>query len=332
MEKLIYLISLLILFFLCNCNLDDNIIILDKHKLKNEIKTKVGLIVFQRDVETNFDLKFGNNERNTVFHIILENTNNLNLEELKEKYKKYHINIFFYQLNILRIVSHKYNTEIRDLLITEVLYQTGYINKKIYSVGDIDNYIYFGGIPKNFKYYKKFILNKNDIISKIEVDKYIIDIKRKKYNFFDLFFNDNFISFINDNLRKFNDNDDSKYSNLKIKIGNKIIFYKHKYCNKFKYNIVDNQIKGLKNLRSFMSNFIYREYNLEKGEVNLYLDAPKDIIEENKEIILNNSSFDFMIFVMVVLIVVFIIIINYHKNLKNNKFLYSDNLYHNFLF
>lgn len=148
MEKLIYLISLLILFFLCNCNLDDNIIILDKHKLKNEIKTKVGLIVFQRDVETNFDLKFGNNERNTIFHIILENTNNLNLEELKEKYKKYHINIFFYQLNILRIVSHKFNTEIRDLLITEVLYQTGYINKKIYSVGDIDYFYILEEFPK----------------------------------------------------------------------------------------------------------------------------------------------------------------------------------------
>ena len=186
-----------ILFMFCYCHNDNASIIINKHKLKNEIVTKNGLLILERDVETDFDCKFCGNEKNTFFHISkIKDLKKMNLLDLKRKYQKFNLNIFKYQLDILRIVSYKNDLEMKNILITEFLYEAKYINKKIYSIkplssvekiysiGSKDDYTYYGVIPNSFKYYKKYAININDIIYYIKIGEKIIDISNNKFNFF----------------------------------------------------------------------------------------------------------------------------------------------------
>ena len=338
MKKVFYQISFLISFIYSYCSyLYDNnsVIIINKKNLINEIKTKNGTLIFESDVDTNFDLKYGNNEKNIIFHISnLKNLNNLYLKELSENYKKFGIKIFSYELNVLRIVSPKFSIEKRNLLITEVLYEAKYICKKIYSVGNKDDYIYFGNTHSNFKYYKKFTFNKKDILSEISIGKHIIDIKKSDLNFFDCLSDINFIILLEDYLQEIAKIDNTVYiidehsryvfSNIKIKFGNKIILIKKYYYKPSSNNKSDDfKEKGLLFFKNFLNNFLYRDYDLEKNEITFYLENGNDIIKEDKEnkqkINYIETKYEFIFFYIVVIGAVFSVIINYHKN-KNNEY------------
>ena len=337
-----FLLSLI--YSYCFCLYDNNsVIVINKRNLINEIKTKTGTLIFESDVDTNYDLKYGNNEKNTIFHITnLKNLNNLHLKELTEKYKQYGIKIFSYQSNILRIISPKFSTEKRDLLITQVLFETNYINKKIYSVGNKDDYIYFGNTHSNFKYYKKFVFNKSDFLSQIKIGKHIIEIRNKDFNFFDSILDINFVVLLEDSLKKIAKIDNETYiidedsgyvfSNIKIKFGNKIIIINKYYYNQFSNNKnEDLKEKGLLFFKNFLNNFLYREYDLEKNEIILYLENANDIIIEDKEnnqkMNYNETRYEFIFFFIVVIGAVFSININYRKN---NNVEYPNSIFINY--
>ena len=304
-----------ILFMFCYCHNDKTCIIINKHKLKNEIVTKNGLLILERDVETDFDCKFCGNEKNTFFHISkIKDLKKMNLLDLKRKYQKFNLNIFKYQSDILRIVSYKNDLEMKNILITEFLYEAKYINKKIYSIGSKDDYTYFGGIPNSFKYYKKYTLNINDIIYYIKIGEKIIDISNNKFNFFDFISGAEYIKLFY-NYLDFELNSEKIFSNIEIKIGNnkllikKIDFGKESYC---------------KLINNYLENFIYRIYDLENNEINLYLEYPKDIIIDDNETKNNYNKLSYECIFLCLLVISIILAINYEKN-KN--FEYPDNLY-----
>ena len=96
-----------------------------------KIRTKYGFIIYQAYTGTEFP-----SEKN-FFYIELIDVKNitvLNFEELREEYKKYDIYVthfdYFEEKNIIRINPNG-NFEKSFMLITEIFYKTGYINKKL---------------------------------------------------------------------------------------------------------------------------------------------------------------------------------------------------------
>ena len=111
-----------------------------------------------------------------------------------------------------------------------------------------------------------------------------------------------------------------------MKIGNKIIKINKYNYKKDYYGEFSNKDYSLIFFENFLSNFDYREYNLETGEITFYLQNYNDIIQEKEEIILNEINLNIIIFFIVIFCIVFTVFINYNKIIKNNYFKYFNNL------
>jgi len=114
----------------------------------------------------------------------MKNTSALNIEELNKEYKKYGIYIFLPENNIITINTNGYY-EKSFMLITEIFYRTGYINKKLLIIDQKYESVYFGDnkfINQNFT---KFSFNEKDIATQIITPKETIKINQP-FNIFDI--------------------------------------------------------------------------------------------------------------------------------------------------
>ena len=92
-----------------------------------QIRTKYGYILYKDYTATDIiaEKKYYYKELSDM-----KNISALNIEELNKEYKKYDIYIFLPENNIITINTNGYY-EKSFMLITEIFYKTGYINKKL---------------------------------------------------------------------------------------------------------------------------------------------------------------------------------------------------------
>ena len=248
-------------------------------------------------------------------------------------------------------------------VICKLLYQTQYINKKIYSIGNLNNNIYkfFGGMPDNIikvKQLNKYSFNKNDKVSEViigfsngdnniyKVNK-LVEIKEsyslivcfpdipsifKHYEKFEHFegIYDRYI------LYKLSDKQQIEFANISFKIGNKTINLdkdKLVFDSRNGYYLYISQITCNNFVfgKKFLDLIDFREFNLETGEINLYVNKRNSIIKEdkeNKKIILNSSFNKIYLIIIIFSFTIFMMSITIVKNFhKKKKIEYFNNYY-----
>ena len=278
-----------------------------------KIRTKYGFIIYQTYTGTEFP-----SEKN-FFYIELLGVKNISVLNFEELYKKYDIDVihfdYFEKKNIIRINPNG-NFEKSFMLITEIFYKTGYINKKLLIIDQKYENVYFGDnkfIKENFT---KFSLNEKDIVTQIITPKETININQT-FNIFDIILLYDFDKL----FQKICDFDCSKeYENstiyITVIIGNKKI--KIKKLNSDEYFS-----------EKFAYNFIFREYNLDKNEVTFYSDGNSNVIieEKNEKIKLNEfNSIIVFLFCFIILNIAFLVVIRYKNKIKSKKNEYEEEL------
>lgn len=280
-----------------------------------QIRTKYGYILYKDYTATDIiaEKKYYYKELSDM-----KNISALNIEELNKEYKKYDIYIFLPENNIITINTNGY-FEKSFMLITEIFYKTGYINKKLLIIDQKYENVYFGDnefINKNFT---KFSFNEKDIATQIITPKETINISQT-LNIFDIIL---FYDF--DNLfQKICDFDYSKEGEnskiyMTVIIGNKKI--------KIKKLNSDEHFS-----EKFAYNFIFREYNLEKNELTFYSNSNSgDVIieEKNEKTKLNEFKFNLIIifiFCFIILNITFLVANRYKNKIKNTKNEYEEEL------
>ena len=319
MIKFKYQICLLFVFNLFSCK-SNNIIKIDLQKYKYEIETPYGVIIYEYGhVYGDYELRTPLSPEVYFLFTNIKNISALNFVELRKEYKKYNIYVALEQINKIKIVAHHLNKERCFMLITEILYKTGYINKKICVIETNPKYVYFGDNSFINKNIQKFSFKESDTISQV-ITRFSVENINKKVNIYNIINSNGFDHFLEDVLKDNYYLEYTKgsehykiYTNITIIIGNKKIKiekYNTLYTFKFK----------------FFENFFFREYDLENTEVNLYLNNAADIvIEENDKIILNQTNnITILIFCFVILSVVWTVISRYNKN---NDIEYLNNIF-----
>ena len=232
---------------------------------------------------------------------------------------------------------------------------------------DNESYKFFGGTPINLiENLNKFSFHKNkDKISEINIgfnngtnylinnfDNDLVEFREDEYSllclpenilnkFKNLFLKNfeetiyNYKIFYRLASYKINKKQKDLFPNISFTIGNKIFNLNPENAFSTKYNLdddfffiirtpCDKIIFGLK----FLELFNFREFNLETGEINLYLDKNKNFFiekEENKKIF--NSSICFII--IIISIFLLSLILTKAKNYYKNKKIEYYNYYYN---
>ena len=306
----VYLLFIFSLFNCFSCCYSNNIIKIDLQKYKYEIETPYGAIIYEYG-HVYDDNNFHTSPSHEVYFQFtnIKNISALDFVKLRNEYNKYNIYVALEQINIVKIVAHELNKEICFILMTEIFYSTGYINKKICVVETSPEYVYFGDNSFINKNIQKFSFKETDTISQV-ISLFGIEKINKKFNIYNIINFNDFDAFLGD---MFKDTYFLKYTNgyghlkkvtnITIMMGNKKIKIE-KYNTLYAFNF------------KFLKNFFFREYDLENNEVNLYLNNAADIvIEETDKIILNQTNnVTILIFCFVILSVVWTVISRYNKN------------------
>lgn len=319
--KFINHVYLLFVFSFFGCYYSNKIIKLDLQKYKYEIETPYGAIIYEYG-HVYDDYNFHTPLSPEVYFQFtnIKNITSLDFVKLRNEYKKYNIYVALEQINIIKIVAHELNKEICFMLMAEIFYNTGYINKKICVVETSPEYVYFGENSFINKNIQKFSFKESDTISQV-ITRFSVEKINKKVNIYNIINFNDFDVFLKELLKDNYFLEYTKgyghhkiYANITILMGNKKIKIE-------KYNT----LYAFKSI--FLKNFFFREYDLEINEVNLYLNNAADIdikIEENDRIILNQTNnVTILIFCFIILSIVWTIISRYNKN---NNIEYPNNI------
>ena len=364
--KIIFLIIVLLILLNCSFSLEENSIIRIPNKEGNfkNISTKNGFInylFYHRNSEDICNMIF--------ITYVLGGIKNLNLFELPQKTNNNEFNIYGNNNDNLEIVFYNEETDTHNPLLCQIFYKTKYIDKMIYSIGKNEYrepYKFFGGTPQNItKNLNKFTLNTKEITEiKIEFangTNYIIDEFDNKLvefkegessmlclpediliQFQKLFLNQfkectyNFKLFEGSGVYKLNEGQKKLFPNINFKIGNKILILNQenafwpKYITEDIYLFINsrpcnNFVFGLK----FLQLFDVSEFNLDSGEINLYLNKNKNYIVDEKENYKNeNLKSNIHIIFIIFSIFIFSITLTYSKKYVKNKKIEYYNYYY----
>ena len=310
---MIYLFVLFFLFF--HCLNSNEFIEFNPDNSFEEIKTKYGIIIYEKhsvselNTDRSPDVKY-------YFRISnLKNTSNINFSELRKKYAKYKVSIILDQPEKIKINFIENNKKICYLILTEILYITGYINKNICVYENNKRIIYLGGNDFINKKLRKFTFYENDTFTQIIANNSIYNISQS-INIIDVLSLSNF-NLIIDKILSGNNNNyyyfgsdcihfkGSKYE-ISFKLQNKMI----------NLGVVNSNQIAL----SFLDYFIFREYDLDKNEYTFYLDSYKyknDIVTDiNNQAIYKTSNISIMIYLFIILSISYAII---NRNIKNKN-------------
>ena len=284
----------------------------------DEIKTKYGIVIYEKRNTYESDRSYCYTYYIQISN--LKNLNNVNFIELRKKYEKYKVTFFLEQLDKVKFNFIEFDIRICYIILTDILYDAGYINKKICVFDNEENIVYLGGDEFINKNIQKFIFYSNDTFTQLITSSSSYDITQN-INFIDFISYFTFDLIINELLFG------NKNKNA-IVVGNK--FYK--YANE-KYNItfkLKNKIikLGVVNTGkiysdSFFNNFYFSEYNLEKNEFIFYVSPSKyngNIVTEiNNEIMYKTSNVSIIIYFFIVLGISYAII-SRNKRRKNEEY------------
>ena len=364
--KIIFIIILLLNYLHCSVSFEENSIIRIPNKegsFKN-ISTKNGFInylFYHRNSEDICNMIY--------ITYTLGRIKNLNLFKLPQKTINNEFNKYGNNNDSLEIIYYNEETDTHNPLLCEIFYKTKYIDKMIYSFGRNEYrepYKFFGGTPQNVtKNLNKFTLNTKEI-SEIKIEfvngtNYIIngfnnnqvEFKEDESSmlclpenilnkFQKLFLNQfkesiyNFKLFEGSGVYKLKKGQKALFPNINFKIGNKILILNQEnslwpnYINDDIYLFINNRpcnnfIFGLK----FLSLFDVSEFNLDSGEINLYLNKNKNFIVEEKEKYKNeNLKSHIHIIIIIFSIFIFSVILTYSKTYYKNKKIEYYNYYY----
>ena len=301
----------LLFAFSCYCFNSKNMIKLDLQKKEYEIKTAFGVIFYEYgDVYENHGSHSFKTPEVYFQFTNIKNISAINFEDLRNEYRVYNVYATLEQINIIKVVAHYLNLERCFMLLTEIFYKTGYINKKICVIETNPKNVYFGDNSFINKSIKKFTFKESDIVSHVSTLLTSERIYNKKINIYDIINFHDFDYFLQEVLK---DNYDQTftawheihhiYTNITITMGNKRIKYLM-YATSEDFKI------------RFFENFLFSEYDLENNEVNLYLNNAADIVieESHKKIMNQTNKVTIFIYCLVILSIVWTVISRYNKN------------------
>ena len=283
-----------------------------------EIKTKYGIVLYDKRNTIESDRSYCNSYYIQMSN--LKNLSNVNFPELRKKYEKFKVTFLLEQSDKVKINFIEFDNRICYLILTEILYNAGYINKKICVFDNEENIVYLGGDDFINKNLKKFIFYSNDTFTQLIANSSSHDITQNinfmdfiSYFTFDLIINELILGNKNKNIivasNKFYKNASEKY-NITFKLKNKII----------KLGVVNN---GNIYSDSFFNNFYYSEYNLEKNEFIFYLSPSKYndniVTETNNEMMYKTNNVSIIIYFFIVLSISYAVI-SRNKKRKNEEY------------
>ena len=316
MLKRKYSLILFILFF--QYSISDEIIKINTESSTQEIKTKYGIVSYEKRNTFESDRSYCFTYYIQVSN--LKNLTNVNFPKLRKKYEKYMVTIILDQQDIVRMNFIEFNIRICYLILTEILYKTGYINQKICVFDNDENVVYFGGDDFINKNLKKFTFYSNDTFTQIITSNssYTIPIT---INFIDFLSYFTFDLIINELLFG------NKYKNFFIGGDNVHIYENDKYNITFKLKNKMIKLGNVKNGKiysnSFFENFFYSQYDLDKNVFIFYLSPYKYkdglVSELKEEIMYKTSNISIIIYFFIVLGITYAII-SRNKKRKNEEY------------
>ena len=252
MIKTKYSFILFILFI--HYTFSNEIIEINTKSSFEEIKTKYGIVLYDKRNTIESDRSYCNSYYIQMSN--LKNLSNVNFPELRKKYEKFKVTFLLEQSDKVKINFIEFDNRICYLILTEILYNAGYINKKICVFDNEENIVYLGGDDFINKNLKKFIFYSNDTFTQLIANSSSYEITHNinfmdfiSYFTFDLIINELILGNKNKNIivasNKFYKNASEKY-NITFKLKNKII----------KLGVVNN---GNIYSDSFFNNFYYSE-------------------------------------------------------------------------
>ena len=316
MIKTKYSFILFILFI--HYTFSNEIIEINTKSSFEEIKTKYGIVLYDKRNTIESDRSYCNSYYIQMSN--LKNLSNVNFPELRKKYEKFKVTFLLEQSDKVKINFIEFDNRICYLILTEILYNAGYINKKICVFDNEENIVYLGGDDFINKNLKKFIFYSNDTFTQLIANSSSYEITQNinfmdfiSYFTFDLIINELILGNKNKNIivasNKFYKNASEKY-NITFKLKNKII----------KLGVVNN---GNIYSDSFFNNFYYSEYNLEKNEFIFYLSPSKYndniVTETNNEMMHKTNNVSIIIYFFIVLSISYAVI-SRNKKRKNEEY------------
>ena len=316
MIKTKYSFILFILFI--HYTFSNEIIEINTKSSFEEIKTKYGIVLYDKRNTFESDRSYCNSYYIQMSN--LKDLSNVNFPELRKKYEKFKVTFLLEQSDKVKINFIEFDNRICYLILTEILYNAGYINKKICVFDNEENIVYLGGDDFINKNLKKFIFYSNDTFTQLIANSSSHDITQNinfmdfiSYFTFDLIINELILGNKNKNIivasNKFYKNASEKY-NITFKLKNKII----------KLGVVNN---GNIYSDSFFNNFYYSEYNLEKNEFIFYLSPSKYndniVTETNNEMMYKTNNVSIIIYFFIVLSISYAVI-SRNKKRKNEEY------------
>ena len=283
-----------------------------------EIKTKYGIVLYDKRNTIESDRSYCNSYYIQMSN--LKNLSNVNFPELRKKYEKFKVTFLLEQSDKVKINFIEFDNRICYLILTEILYNAGYIYKKICVFDNEENIVYLGGDDFINKNLKKFIFYSNDTFTQLIANSSSYEITQNinfmdfiSYFTFDLIINELILGNKNKNIivasNKFYKNASEKY-NITFKLKNKII----------KLGVVNN---GNIYSDSFFNNFYFSEYNLEKNEFIFYLSPSKYndniVTETNNEMMYKTNNVSIIIYFFIVLSISYAVI-SRNKKRKNEEY------------
>lgn len=283
-----------------------------------EIKTKYGIVLYDKRNTIESDRSYCNSYYIQMSN--LKNLSNVNFPELRKKYEKFKVTFLLEQSDKVKINFIEFDNRICYLILTEILYNAGYINKKICVFDNEENIVYLGGDDFINKNLKKFIFYSNDTFTQLIANSSSYEITHNinfmdfiSYFTFDLIINELIFGNKNKNIivasNKFYEYASEKY-NITFKLKNKII----------KLGVVNN---GNIYSDSFFNNFYFSEYNLEKNEFIFYLSPSKYndniVTETNNEMMYKTNNVSIIIYFFIVLSISYAVI-SRNKKRKNEEY------------
>ena len=316
MIKTKYSFILFILFI--HYTFSNEIIEINTKSSFEEIKTKYGIVLYDKRNTIESDRSYCNSYYIQMSN--LKNLSNVNFPELRKKYEKFKVKFLLEQSDKVKINFIEFDNRICYLILTEILYNAGYINKKICVFDNEENIVYFGDDNFINKNLKKYIFYSNDTFTQLLANSSSHDITQNinfmdfiSYFTFDLIINELIFGNKNKNIivasNKFYEYASEKY-NITFKLKNKII----------KLGVVNN---GNIYSDSFFNNFYYSEYNLEKNEFIFYLSPSKYndniVTETNNEMMYKTNNVSIIIYFFIVLSISYAVI-SRNKKRKNEEY------------
>ena len=316
MIKTKYSFILFILFI--HYTFSNEIIEINTKSSFEEIKTKYGIVLYDKRNTIESERSYCNTYYIQMSN--LKNLSNVNFPELRKKYEKFKVTFLLEQSDKVKINFIEFDNRICYLILTEILYNAGYINKKICVFDNEENIVYFGDDNFINKNLKKYIFYSNDTFTQLLANSSSHDITQNinfmdfiSYFTFDLIINELIFGNKNKNIivasNKFYEYASEKY-NITFKLKNKII----------KLGVVN---KGNIYSDSFFNNFYFSEYNLEKNEFIFYLSPSKYndniVTETNNEMMYKTNNVSIIIYFFIVLSISYAVI-SRNKKRKNEEY------------